>query len=572
MQKTQNSSSVRLAHIPWWNLLRIVCLITLIAIIIWPILELKAMKGLVVFSKGHNATIAWDPPSTEIVDHYVVEVTTTKVLSGPSNLVSWVNYFVSKNTRYTIHTRDGYTYSIRVKAVGPAGNESEFSNEQVTVICDSSEPKLYVFPFEHNKTSEGNVLHLKGKFTDPNLAGILVNGREALIDFAKKTWEVDVPLSEGSNFIKITARDYAGNSFSHQFQVQSKTTLLDTKPQGSDIFIMGTPTYPGIFVAKAPINVAEIVDSGLNFPLTIKKEGYMQLNTVISFAGHKDSMTFNLKKLLAPTSFSPKDIRVPAMENLHERPCLFPVDWDQDNKYEVILSYPSGVAFLLKNIGENGWNATSLTFQMEKRDVAEPVQVVGPVFVIDYDGDFEYEMVAPLSEDGFLHVFECNGTVCTTGTEAIIKIPEALKAGDDFGFLDWNHDNKKDLFFKAKDSETVKIFFNQKSDFSPIYSNSYSSYRLEGLRHGGDVFVCDWNGDGEPDFLGQDGLGRLCVWLNVNRDGKINLEKRTLPPLPLSLENYALGIAAFDWNRDGIFDLLLGSENGDVYLLTGEQE
>lgn len=36
-----------------------------------------------VFFKGSEATLAWDPPSSGVVDHYVIEVTITREFAGP---------------------------------------------------------------------------------------------------------------------------------------------------------------------------------------------------------------------------------------------------------------------------------------------------------------------------------------------------------------------------------------------------------------------------------------------------------------------------------------------------------
>ncbi len=573
MEKLKQELLKILCAVPGWNLLRIASLSALAALIIWPFFELQAIQSSVVFFKGSEATLAWDPPSRGVVDHYVIEVTTTKELAGPANTISWVTYLTSREARCKIPTRDGYTYSFRVKAVGPAGNESSFSDEKLTVICDCSKPGLSISPVKQDRTIHGKVLHLSGSFADSNLAAVEVNGEKAVLDFAEKTWDVTIPLEIGTNLIRVTATDYAGNSFSQQFEVRQEPVVVTTEPEGGELFIMGTPSYPGIYFTNEAVTIYEVMEPDLYLPVTLRKDGYMQSNAILSFPEDQDTIVLPLQPFHAVKAFSSHHIDVLPIDGIHEMPYIFTADADLDHNYEIILSYPDHSPYLLKSFAgneENGWNATSLNFQFDG-EPAEAAEIGGQLFLIDYDGDFEYEVAAPLRQDGRIHIFECNSTVWKTSPEAVVELPEGYDNVKSFGFLDWNGDHNKDVFLRVQGEQKVHIFVNQGSDILPRYSGPGTAYVLADSNTASPVSVCDWNNDGEPDFLGQDISRRLCVWIKSGEGDQISFKKTILPVPEAILPDAALSASAVDWNHDGIYDIVVGTENGGLALLIGTQ-
>ncbi len=576
-ESDKRHTSSLLSMVPWWSISRIICLVLLGAMVAVPIIELRAMQGSVIFYKGDEAILAWDPPSEGTVDHYVIELTITRELAGPSNTVTWVTYYTSKENRYKIETRDGYIYSFRVKAVGPAGNESPYSDEQLTIICDKSEPHITILPIDQDTATSKNsgFLQLSGKFSDDNLAEIRVEDKKATLDFENNTWYVTIPLKDNVNYVTVTARDYAGNTCSKQFEVRRRPLIIMTEPKGADIFAMGTPSYPGIFISNDTVTVGDIVNPDTRIPVTVRKRGYMQMNTVMSFNGEQNTYTLSLKTLHAPLSFICYPVTAPSVGDIFKLPYLFTADMDLDDDLDIIVSYPGADVFLLRLTGklsDGDWNATSLNFHLEKEHT-EKAEIDGQAFYIDYDGDFEYEIVAPISEEGKVHVFEeCNGTTWVSDMDNVVDLTASYNDVKNFGFLDWNGDHKKDVFLRPEAGQTIYILENQGSDIDPWFSDSGHSYSLMDLNPSAPVSPCDWNGDGETDFIGQDTSGNLCVWIKDERDDEVGFEKVELPVDQTTFSSSLLSVSAADWNKDGIYDLIVGTDTGKVFLLIGRQE
>ncbi len=562
-----------LSIVPWWNLFRILSIALLAGVVVLPFFELEAMQSSVVFSKGRMATIAWDPPTEGVVDHYVIEVTTSKQLAGPSNVITWVDHFTSKDNSFTISTRDGYTYSLRVKAVGPSGNESPYSDDQLVIICDSSSPNISILPVGSDNTRAfgDNYIHLTGNFSDENLAEILVEGKKATLDFTNNTWYVTIPIGNNTNLITVTARDYAGNVISKQFQVRKTPLVINTDPGNGDIFVMGTPSYPGIFFSNKAVTLQEVMEPDLHLPITIEKTGYMQLNTVLSLQDGQDVITLSLSPLRSPIYFVSHRIIAPSMGNISIAPYIFIADMDLDGQQDIIAAYPGYGAFIIKLSGEvtdADWKASPLDLRMGK----EKADIDGQLFYIDYDGDLQYELLGPSSQDGEIHIFEHNGMKWVSETEWVVHFANDPGGTRVFGFLNWNDDHNKDIFLRFEGEEMVHVFENQGTDIEPYFSDADLTFPLVDLAPSSTVSTCDWNSDGRVDFIGKDTLGRLCVWLDTDNGGEVDFVKTLLPISRDSLLGNVFSISAADWNHDGIYDLVVGTDTGDIFLLIGRQE
>ncbi|MBW1933261.1 MAG: hypothetical protein JRI56_09690 [Deltaproteobacteria bacterium] len=292
-----------LSWIPLWHIARFAALLLLAVILLKPITELLAIKSMVVFYCGDQATLEWDPPSSGIADHYVVEATTVKPLDGSNSSVSWVNYYDSNTTSLKIAIQDGYNYSFRVKAVGPTGQESPYSEEQLTVICDCSAPSLKVEPFGTGGSIRQEVLHLTGSFSDKNIASIKINGNNADLDFGTNTWQINIPLAEGSNSITIKATDYTGNEYCHEFFVEQQPIVIASNPPEAALYLMGTTAYPGIFFINLPLKIYQVIDPSLRITVSLKMHKMMGINRVISFPEGQDKIMLSMFPLVQPHGF-----------------------------------------------------------------------------------------------------------------------------------------------------------------------------------------------------------------------------------------------------------------------------
>jgi len=139
---------------------------------------------------------------------------------------------------------------------------------------------------------------------------------------------------------------------------------------------------------------------------------------------------------------------------------------------------------------------------------------------------------------------------------------------------DWNGDGRKDLIVGYQTAGELALFLNTGSDATPVFTSFVN------LQAGGaDIvhtssgcgapapFVCDYDGDGKRDLLvgtGQEGY--VYFYRNTNTDAAPILA----PGVPLKVGASPLTVTyratpyIYDWDGDGLKDLLCG--NGDGYV------
>ncbi len=557
--------------VPWWHLLRIACICALCVFLIKPLMELRAYNSSVTFLKVNKATLAWDPPSQGVVDHYVVEVTITRVLDGPSNYVSWVEYHEAKDTRLTINTRHGYTYTFRVKAVGPSGNESPYSEERVTAICDCKKPVLQFNPFEQELDISAGSLELTGSFEDETLESITVNGIKAKIDVTTKTWSVTVPVNKGLNKFTVIAKDYAGNVNEHEFEVYKKVDLppgvveepiviVDSTPvSGSDLYVMGTPGFPGIYVCQTPLQIKGYIDPSFTIPASVRLNGYIGRDLIATFPQGMKKLEFKINLQRHTTALVPHPIDLDYRAGLVGPVCPYVADFDQDNEMEILLTTGGGQLFVLKDEGDE---RRSLWLQTRIPHSSHAMAPGSNPFLIDYDNDLEYEIVIKSDEEHLSllksrdQIWQENSTIFSGST---------IRS---FWFVDWNNDRKKDLAV-ASDGPGITVFENHGSDAAPVYDKATVVLDLPGRAQEASFALCDWNGDGINDVVSQRDDGELAVWLGKNSPSAGFSPAKGLGISAQDLQGFTLYPSVADWNDDGFMDIIVGTDSGRLYLLLG---
>jgi hypothetical protein len=141
---------------------------------------------------------------------------------------------------------------------------------------------------------------------------------------------------------------------------------------------------------------------------------------------------------------------------------------------------------------------------------------------------------------------------------------------------DWNGDGRTDLLVGYQTASKIALYLNSSTNASPVFTNSVN------LQAGGvDInlpsggcgapapFVCDHDHDGRRDLLvGEGNYGYVYFYRNTNTDASPKLAtgvRLLVDTSPLTVFSRATPYL-YDWDGDGLQDLLCGGGDGYVYL------
>lgn len=141
---------------------------------------------------------------------------------------------------------------------------------------------------------------------------------------------------------------------------------------------------------------------------------------------------------------------------------------------------------------------------------------------------------------------------------------------------DWDGDGKKDLLAGSMDG-SIRVFINEGTDSEPVMKAPYI------LQAGGRDFnagsrsapiLYDWNGDGLKDVLAGEMEGHVYFLKNTgtsknpvfDRAEKLFLRDGNVIRYPDKDNSARSRLFITDWNNDGHNDLLLGGKDGRVVL------
>ncbi|HFC46867.1 MAG TPA: hypothetical protein ENJ63_03195 [Dissulfuribacter thermophilus] len=541
----------------FWQLLRIVALAVILFAIWSPIRELMAIKKSVVFFCGNSATLTWDPPSEGIVDHYIVKMVTTKPLKGSENYVSWANYISVSTNKFTWSPADGYNYSFRVRAVGPNGEMSDYSEDELLVICDCTAPEVNVNALVVNRGGTGSDgMTLKGVYDDSNIAYVELNNKKANLDLLNQHWQVGLGTSISDSEYVLSAYDYAGNTATKKIEILNEPIDIDSNPSGGKLYLMGSPEYPGRYFTNLPYKLPVRLKTSWSIPVTIKLAGMMTATEMVSFPVQGDQILFELKPFKRPSDFAIEEI---STIDIGSEPDLFVVNFDNDLPLEILACSKDGVSII----------DSGLVLKLDLRDVkGEPFDMSQgcEAFVIDYDDDLRYELVLSQSDGKGLALFELKDQLWeqsgVIGLEGVTVGCGPVK----FAFQDWNNDDNKDLIVADCDG-ALNVFLNIGSDLAPSFGGVSQKILLAGRAKNAPFVFFDWDGDGDVDILSLDENGNIDEWENLGGWDFSDSPTVIVAPSVWGLEVYSFKCG--DFNSDGLPDLVLSTREGGLFVAWG---
>ncbi|TNF52298.1 VCBS repeat-containing protein [bacterium] len=147
---------------------------------------------------------------------------------------------------------------------------------------------------------------------------------------------------------------------------------------------------------------------------------------------------------------------------------------------------------------------------------------------------------------------------------------------------DWNSDGKKDLIVGSMDGK-IYIFLNTGSDAEPRFDHphhflSAGSELISSSRTAPRIY--DWNHDGLKDLLVGEIAGYVYYLKNVGtgdkplftKAEKLFLRNGEILQYPDQSGSPRSRVFVTDWNNDGLDDLLLGGRDGKVMLFLAAEE
>ena len=200
--------------------------------------------------------------------------------------------------------------------------------------------------------------------------------------------------------------------------------------------------------------------------------------------------------------------------------------------------------------------------------------------VVDWDNDGKHDLMIGDAKGNVQIFLNTN-----TNTKPILDGGSYIKAGG--GILNagaraapivdnWNGDEKKDLLIGSTDG-TIKIYLNRGMDSSPVFDSPSL------LQIGGKDFylgsrvaprIYDWDKDGLKDILIGEMEGYVYYLKNAgtndipifNKSEKLLLGNGDFLQYPEPTGYPRSRIFITDWNNDGLADILLGGKDGRVML------
>ncbi|MEK9149553.1 MAG: VCBS repeat-containing protein, partial [Candidatus Desantisbacteria bacterium] len=142
--------------------------------------------------------------------------------------------------------------------------------------------------------------------------------------------------------------------------------------------------------------------------------------------------------------------------------------------------------------------------------------------------------------------------------------------------IDWNNDGKKDIIV-GEEFGQVALFLNSGRDEDPLFTGEFffveksGTTTLEIKLKSASPYPCDWNNDYKKDLIAGDEYGYVWVFINSATNDAPIFNKGTYAVqsgnLPIDV-GYDATPCVIDYNNDGKKDLLIGDRYGNIRLFS----
>jgi len=249
------------------------------------------------------------------------------------------------------------------------------------------------------------------------------------------------------------------------------------------------------------------------------------------------------------------------------------VDWDGVGGKDLLVGDHDGILYLFRNVGKAGQ-------PMFGRGERVKCAVTGADFMAHANPKIT---IARFCSDGkeFMVLGNYGGTMPifenrkkSAGYEFTLPEVDHIRSKEgiiDLGnyvypeAFDWNNDGFPDLIVGTIEG-TIYLILNTGNTKSPVFEDPVPIEGIETLMYPHPTMV-DWDGDGLTDMLLGHREGTVLFYKNVGEPGKPEFESRgpVLKENGEPVEVYMLSHQCpVSWNDDGIYDLLVGNDSGQV--------
>ncbi len=239
----------------------------------------------------------------------------------------------------------------------------------------------------------------------------------------------------------------------------------------------------------------------------------------------------------------------------------------------------------------------SIVLNRETGNSYTPMPFGPSISFVDVNGDGLPDLIVA-SSLGYLYWYPNVGRKGQPVFQHANLVQTNLGTGARIHAVDWNNDGKVDILFGNIQGD-INLLLNQGTATDPKWVSSMGKPRwfppppwphpqigaqapkimeagqpLNIGNYSAPIFY-DWNGDGLPDLICGEGsysANSISIWLNVGSKSNPSFRSDQKFTLAYGDGHEILAPCVYDWNGDGIPDLIVGDRDGEVLLYLGTKE